>query len=312
MLDLYRSALGKKYLMAVSGIVGLGYVLAHMLGNLKLYQSAEDFNAYAHFLRRLLYPILPESGTLNLLRLVLIAALVVHVVSAYQLTVMNRRARPERYQGPRDYVVADFAARTMRWTGVVVLLFIGYHLADLTFGWVNPAPPARRRTRRSSRASRRCRSRLLPRRQHRPRSSTSTTGCGASSSRWAGTTGASTTCAARWRSGSPWSWSAGTCRSRSPCSSGSSPEPSEGPHGTNQEHLSAPPHRRSLPMTVLDAKIPEGPIESKWDNHRFAMKLVSPANKRKFSVIVVGTGSPAPPPPRRWASSATGQGVHLP
>ncbi len=140
LLDLYRSALGKKYLMAVSGIVGLGYVLAHMLGNLKLYQSAEDFNAYAAFLRRLLYPILPESGTLNLLRLVLIAALVVHVVSAYQLTVMNRKARPDRYKAPRDYVVADFAARTMRWTGVIVLLFIGYHLADLTFGWVNPAP----------------------------------------------------------------------------------------------------------------------------------------------------------------------------
>ena len=140
LLDLYRSALGKKYLMAVSGIVGLGYVLAHMLGNLKLYQSAEDFNQYADFLRQLLYPILPESGTLNLLRLVLIAALVVHVVSAYQLTMMNRKARPQRYQGPRDYVVADFAARTMRWTGVVVLLFIAFHLADLTFGWANPAP----------------------------------------------------------------------------------------------------------------------------------------------------------------------------
>ncbi len=140
LLDLYRSALGKKYLMAVSGIVGLGYVFAHMLGNLKLYQSAADFNAYAQFLRRLLYPILPESGTLNLLRLVLVAALVVHVVSAYQLTVMNRQARPARYQGKRDYVVADFAARTMRWTGVVVLLFIAFHLADLTFGWANPAP----------------------------------------------------------------------------------------------------------------------------------------------------------------------------
>lgn len=140
LLDLYRSALGKKYLMAVSGIVGLGYVFAHMLGNLKLYQSAEDFNAYAAFLKRLLYPILPESGTLNLLRVVLVAALVVHVVTAYQLTVMNRRARPTRYKAPRDYVVADFAARSMRWTGVIVLLFIGYHLADLTFGWVNPAP----------------------------------------------------------------------------------------------------------------------------------------------------------------------------
>lgn len=140
LVELYRSALGKKYLMAVSGIVGLGYVFAHMLGNLKLYQSPEAFNDYAQFLRRLLYPILPQSGTLNLLRVVLVAALVVHVVSAYQLTMMNRRARPQRYQSPRDYVVAGFAARTMRWTGVVVLLFIAYHLADLTWGWVNPAP----------------------------------------------------------------------------------------------------------------------------------------------------------------------------
>ncbi len=140
LLVLYRSALGKKYLMAVSGIVGLGYVFAHMLGNLKLYQSPEAFNAYAEFLRRLLYPILPQSGTLNLLRAVLVLALVVHVVAAAQLTAMNRRARPERYRSPRDYVAADFAARTMRWTGVIVLLFLAYHLADLTWGWVNPAP----------------------------------------------------------------------------------------------------------------------------------------------------------------------------
>jgi succinate dehydrogenase / fumarate reductase cytochrome b subunit len=139
LLVLYRSALGKKYLMAVSGIVGLGYVFAHMLGNLKLYQSAEAFNEYAEFLRKLLYPILPQSGTLNLLRGVLVLALVVHVVTAAQLTMINRRARPERYRSKRDYVVADFAARTMRWTGVVVLLFLAYHLADLTWGWTNPA-----------------------------------------------------------------------------------------------------------------------------------------------------------------------------
>jgi succinate dehydrogenase / fumarate reductase, cytochrome b subunit len=137
---LYRSALGKKYLMAISGVVWLGYVLAHMLGNLKLYQSAEDFNVYAEFLRRLLYPILPPSGTLNLMRLVLIVAIVVHVVAAYQLTIMNRRARPESYRSRRDYIAADFAARTMRWTGVIVLLFLAYHLADLTWGWVNPDP----------------------------------------------------------------------------------------------------------------------------------------------------------------------------
>jgi succinate dehydrogenase / fumarate reductase, cytochrome b subunit len=139
LVELYRSAVGKKYVMAISGIVLMGYVLAHMLGNLKVYQGQEDFDRYAHFLRELLYPILPESGTLWLMRLALIAATVLHVHAAYALTVMNRRARPDAYRSERDYVAADFAARTMRWTGVIVLLFVLYHLADLTFHWVNPA-----------------------------------------------------------------------------------------------------------------------------------------------------------------------------
>jgi succinate dehydrogenase / fumarate reductase, cytochrome b subunit len=83
--------------MAITGIVFMGYVLAHMLGNLKLYQSAEDFNLYAEFLRRLLYPIVPERGTLNLLRLVLIARAGRSTWSRpAQLTAMNRKARPEQ------------------------------------------------------------------------------------------------------------------------------------------------------------------------------------------------------------------------
>jgi len=140
LVELYRSALGKKYVMAITGIVFMGYVLAHMIGNLKLYQGAEDFNTYAEFLRQLLYPIAPASGTLNILRLGLIISLVLHVVAAYQLTQMNRRARPDAYRSKRDFVAADFAARTMRWTGIIVLLFVVYHLADFTWGWVNPAP----------------------------------------------------------------------------------------------------------------------------------------------------------------------------
>jgi succinate dehydrogenase / fumarate reductase, cytochrome b subunit len=140
LVELYRSALGKKYVMAITGIVFLGYVLAHMVGNLKLYQGAEAFNEYAEFLRVLLYPIAPESATLNILRLGLILALVFHVLAAFQLTQMNRKARPDAYRSKRDFVAADFAARTMRWTGVIVLLFVVYHLADFTWGWVNPAP----------------------------------------------------------------------------------------------------------------------------------------------------------------------------
>ena len=140
-LDLYRSAMFKKVVMAVTGMLLFGFVLQHMIGNLKLYFGEESFNFYAEWLRDgLLYPILPHTVALWLLRLGLIAALVVHVHAAWSLTVMNRNARTVSYQAPRDYVVADFAARTMRWTGVVVLAFIGFHLADLTWGVeaVNP------------------------------------------------------------------------------------------------------------------------------------------------------------------------------
>jgi len=139
LVELYRSALGKKYVMAITGIIFMGYVLAHMFGNLKLYQSAAEFNAYAEFLGTILYPIAPDGAVLNVLRVVLLGALILHVTAAFQLTRMNRSARPDSYRSKRDYVAADFAARTMRWTGVIVLLFIGYHLADFTFGWVNPA-----------------------------------------------------------------------------------------------------------------------------------------------------------------------------
>jgi succinate dehydrogenase / fumarate reductase, cytochrome b subunit len=121
--------------MAITGIIGMGFVFAHMFGNLKLYFGAEEFDQYAEFLRDLLYPLLPHTWALWGLRIVLIVALVLHVVAAAQLTQMNRRARPIRYQSSRDYVAANFASRTMRWTGIIVLLFLVWHLADFTWGW---------------------------------------------------------------------------------------------------------------------------------------------------------------------------------
>jgi succinate dehydrogenase / fumarate reductase, cytochrome b subunit len=123
------------------GIVGLGYVLAHTIGNLKLYLSAEATDHYARWLREgLLVPILPEHVALWSIRLAIIAALVVHLHAAWSLTRMNRRARGTRYASRQHWVAADFAARTMRWTGVIVLLFILFHLANLTWG-VQPAAP---------------------------------------------------------------------------------------------------------------------------------------------------------------------------
>ncbi len=146
LVDLYSTAVGKKYVMAITGLIGVGFVVVHMIGNLKIYlglvnHSGEreyDIDVYGEFLRELAVPLLPRTYVLWGLRLVLIGALLLHLHAAYSLTMMNRRARPVGYQSPRHYVAANFASRTMRWTGIIVLLFLIWHLADFTWGWVNP------------------------------------------------------------------------------------------------------------------------------------------------------------------------------
>jgi succinate dehydrogenase / fumarate reductase, cytochrome b subunit len=138
-VDFYRSGIGKKYVMAVTGVILMLYVLAHLLGNLKIYLGPTALNDYAEFLRDMGEPLVPHSVLLWILRVGLITAFVLHIHAAYALTMMNRRAKPQRYQSPREYVAANFAARTMRWTGVIVGLFVLFHLADLTWGFANPA-----------------------------------------------------------------------------------------------------------------------------------------------------------------------------
>lgn len=135
----WRSALGKKAAMAASGIVLFGYVLLHMLGNLKVYGGREAYNHYAEGLRAFGAPALPESGMLWIVRVVLLVSVALHVWAAWQLTLMNRRARPVGYER-LDPVQAGYAARTMRWGGVIVGLFVLYHLAHFTwgFGWAHP------------------------------------------------------------------------------------------------------------------------------------------------------------------------------
>ena len=132
-IELYRTAVGKKYVMAITGIMWMGYVLAHMAGNLKIYLGAEDINHYGESLRTLGEPFLPRTWLLWILRSGLIAAIVLHVHAAYSLTRMNW-ARDKKYESRRDFIAANFASRTMRWTGTIVLLFIIFHLADLTWG----------------------------------------------------------------------------------------------------------------------------------------------------------------------------------
>jgi succinate dehydrogenase / fumarate reductase, cytochrome b subunit len=138
-VEFYRSAVGKKWVMAVTGILLMGYVFFHMLGNLKVYLGAEDLNHYGEWLRDLLVPFFPRTVTLWLLRIGLTAAFVFHIHAAYGLTRINREARAAGgYISKRDYQAANAASRSMRWTGVVVLLFLIFHLADLTWGTVNP------------------------------------------------------------------------------------------------------------------------------------------------------------------------------
>ena len=137
-LSIYQTAVGKKWVMALSGLVWMGFLVAHMAGNLKMYLGATELNHYAEGLRVLGAPFLPREVALWGMRSAVIVALLVHLHAAFSLTQMNRRAHPQAYQSKRDYIAANFASRTMRWTGPIVLLFIFYHLADLTGGKVNP------------------------------------------------------------------------------------------------------------------------------------------------------------------------------
>ena len=124
--------------MAVSGIILIGYLLAHMYGNLKAFSGHDAFNEYAHHLRVLGEPLLPYSGFLWISRVVLLAALVLHVYAAVALWRRAGKARTQRYQVKRNRG-SSFSSRWMRWGGVTLLLFVVWHLLNFTIGKVNVA-----------------------------------------------------------------------------------------------------------------------------------------------------------------------------
>jgi len=122
--------------MAVTGLVMLLYLVAHMLGNLKIFFGPGDFNGYAGWLRTIGAPVLHRTWFLWLVRAGLLASVVLHGVAAYQLSRRDLAARPQRYVHRRRR--ASYATRTMRWGGVVLGLFIVWHILDLTTLAVNP------------------------------------------------------------------------------------------------------------------------------------------------------------------------------
>ncbi len=126
-----RTTIAMKMVMAVSGALFVLYVLLHMYGNLKAFGGREAFDDYAHHLRTLGEPFLPYSGFLWMFRAVLILALVAHVYSAFYLWSRAQGARTTRYQ-VKKAAAATLSARTMRWGGVALLLFIILHLLQFT------------------------------------------------------------------------------------------------------------------------------------------------------------------------------------
>ncbi|NEK57934.1 succinate dehydrogenase cytochrome b subunit [Geodermatophilus sabuli] len=127
----------KKVVMAVSGIILVLYLIAHMIGNLKVFAGRESFNHYSEWIRTIGEPAVPSQTTLWIIRIVLLAAVIAHFWAAVSLWRQARRARPERYVSKKA-VAQSYASRTMRWGGVIVLLFIIWHILDLTVGAVNP------------------------------------------------------------------------------------------------------------------------------------------------------------------------------
>jgi succinate dehydrogenase / fumarate reductase cytochrome b subunit len=128
----WDSSVGKKIVMGATGLILVGFVIFHMAGNLQFFAGAERFNAYSHLLQHDLIELT------WLLRIGLLVAVVLHVTAAVQLTRRNWAARPDGYTR-RDPQVSTYAARTLRWGGVYLLLFIPYHLLHFTTGTVHPA-----------------------------------------------------------------------------------------------------------------------------------------------------------------------------
>ncbi|HMO56788.1 MAG TPA: succinate dehydrogenase cytochrome b subunit [Roseiflexaceae bacterium] len=134
---LYRSSIGKKAVMAITGFIGYGYVILHMIGNLKVFEGPEGFNHYAEFLRTVGEPAVPERTLLWVVRIVLLVAVSAHVISAIQLTRQGIESRPQGYKVKRR-LRANFASMTLRWGGVALFLFLIYHLMHFTFGNAHP------------------------------------------------------------------------------------------------------------------------------------------------------------------------------
>lgn len=137
-LAFWDSTIGKKFVMALTGIVLFGYVVLHLWGNLKIFAGSSIINNWAHFLRIFGDPVFGSQQVLWIIRVFLGTCLILHIVSAYQLTRRDMASRPVGYATYKPQA-STYASRTMRWGGVFILLFIIYHILDLTTGTLHPS-----------------------------------------------------------------------------------------------------------------------------------------------------------------------------
>lgn len=129
-ISFYGSTVGKKVAMAITGLIGVGFVLGHMTGHLLAFKGAEAYNAYAHFLQSL-------GGALWFMRFVLLASILIHAHCAFSLWSRNNAARPKAYYQRKD-LATNYAALTMRYGGIILALFLVYHIAHFTMGVTEP------------------------------------------------------------------------------------------------------------------------------------------------------------------------------
>jgi succinate dehydrogenase / fumarate reductase cytochrome b subunit len=127
----YQATIGKKAVMAVTGVILFGFVIGHLIGNLQVFAGRETLDAYGEFLHH------STHGLIWVARAVLLASVLAHIVASIQLTAAKMQARPVGYI-KTNYSHSSYASRTMMWSGPIIAAFIVFHLLDLTWGTVNP------------------------------------------------------------------------------------------------------------------------------------------------------------------------------